>query len=205
MKPYVNPLKTSGAAYSLNDCWRKIMADDLEAVNLLYAKTETKAEAEAPATTFAPSSAERREAVMTRLWQRMGEIFGNQFELNFGRPGGSTYYTWLEALAQYSEQQLRNGLEQCRQWDSGFVPHLGQFAKLCLTKQRIGPNFTEERLARGKCIAGVLEHLGKRAHTEAAKAELERILRIVAGEEVETFAESYRKLDLQLRWGPLAR
>lgn len=180
------------------------MTDEIEAARALYAKPTTNDEPAKPASTYAPSSAERREAVMTRLWQRMAEIFGQQWELNFGRPGGPSYRTWLDGLADYSEAQLANGLAHCRTWDSGFVPHLGQFAKLCLTKTSVGPNFTEERLARGKGVAGVLEHLGKRATTEAAKAELARILALLAGEGDESKADCYRKLDLQLRWGPLA-
>lgn len=153
--------------------------------------------------TAAPSlrAEQRRELVMTTLWQRMAEIFGNQWELNFGKPGGSSYGTWKAGLADYSEMQLKNGLEQCRQWDSSFIPHLGQFARLCLTKRDHGPNFTEERIQRGE--KPLLEKLRHNATTPIAKRELARIEAILRGEGVETKAESYHNLGLHRRWGPL--
>lgn len=174
---------------------------DHEALDLLYAKPTTSDESEKLKTTSAVSSDERREAVMTRLWQRMGEIFGNQWELNFGKPGGPSYRTWTEALARYSEQQIRNGLEQCRLWDSGFIPHLGQFAKMCLTKQTTGPNFTEARLTAERDLG--LAQLTKPAPGDSVVASREkaRIKAMFAGAEPETKAESYRLLNCHVRYG----
>jgi len=144
---------------------------------------------------------ERRQLVMTTLWQRMGEMFGNQWELNFGKPGGPSYLTWTEGLAGYSEAQIRNGVEHCRTWDSkGFVPNLPQFAGLCLTRRSVGPNITAERIER-EANTPLLEKLRHSANTPIAKHELGRIERIMAGEEVETKEESYRKLGLHVRWG----
>lgn len=176
---------------------------DHELAKALYAKPTTSDEPEKPMNTSEVSSTERREAVMTRLWQRMGEIFGNQWELNFGKPGGPSFTTWTEALAGYSELQIRNGLEQCRTWDNGFVPHLGQFAKLCLTKRDNGPNFTAERLKRDGDVP--LAQLTKQrpGDSEITKREKARIRGILAGAEAETKEESYRNLGLHKRWGPL--
>ena len=173
---------------------------DHEALKALYGKLTTSDEHEKPTPTFVPSLAERREAVMTRLWQRMGELFGNQWELNFGKAGGPSYRTWMEGLADYSELQLKNGLEQCRTFDSGFVPNLPQFARLCLTHEKRGPNFTEERIERERDVP-LLEKLKRNANTPIAQHELARILRILDGEHVETRRESWDNLGLSKTHG----
>lgn len=147
---------------------------------------------------------QRRQLVMTTLWQRMGEIFGNQWELNFGKPGGSSYRTWCEGLAEYSEAQIRNGLDQVRRtFDSGFVPNLPQFARLCLTHEKRGQDFTQERIKREVPLAQLTaQRPGDSAISAREKA---RIKGILAGAEAETKEESYRLLGLHVRWGGLCQ
>jgi len=138
---------------------------------------------------------------MTTLWQRMGAIFGNQWELNFGSVGCDTYRTWFDALKGYSEAQIGTGVNACREWDSGFVPHLGQFARLCLAKTTRGENFTEVRMAREAGLAQLTKQ--RPEDTAATRHEKQRIADMRRGIEPETKAESYHKLDLHIRWGAL--
>ena len=145
----------------------------------------------------------RRKLVMTTLWQRMTEMFGNQWELNFGPPGSGTFDTWTAGLAGYSEEQIKNGVEQCRHWDSGFVPNLGQFSKMCLTKRTDKPNFTDRRIENEKKANSLIGHLSSHADSPIKKQELERMKAIMRGEDVETKDESMTNLGLHRRWGAL--
>ena len=143
-------------------------------------------------TTKPASESSRRKLVMTTLWQRMAEIFGNQWELNYGGPDGGSIATWTNGLADYSEDQIRHGVQQCLKWESGFIPNLGQFARMCLTKPK--QNFTDERIAREVTTAQLVKP--KRGDSEVAKREKERMRRIMAGEDIESKEESIRKLGL---------
>lgn len=144
----------------------------------------------------------RRKLVMERLWTRLGEIFGNPWELNFGKVGGSAFDTWAEGLANYSEQQLAHGIRQAATWDSGFVPNLGQFCKLCLSAKPQETIEAEQRIARDSEIKS-LEDFTKRKRTDSpiAAREKDRMRRILAGEDIESKDESYKKLKLHARWG----
>ena len=137
----------------------------------------------------------RREFVMITLWERMSDIFGNTWGLNYGAPGGRSMQTWAAGLAEYSERQIKMGVEQCRHWDKPFAPNLGQFAKLCLTK---GPAPTPPP-SKVKSI----EDLAKpnRADSPIAKREKERMRRIMAGDQtVESKERSMHLLFLNARW-----
>ncbi len=54
---------------------------------------------------------------MVTLWQRMADMFGNQWELNYGGPDDGQIKTWTNGLADYSEDQIRHGGQQWLQWD----------------------------------------------------------------------------------------
>ena len=184
----------------------EIQKHDKELADKLYEKHQPTAEPDKQTNTDQGYSQvqQRRELVMTTLWQRMGEIFGNQWELNFGAAGGSAYQTWTSGLADYSEEQIRNGVEQCRKWTSSFIPHMGQFIELCTVKRTDKPNFTDLRIAEekrtGAGLDGMIEHLSKHALSETAKRELDRMRRIIAGEDIESFEESMTNLGLHRRW-----
>ena len=138
---------------------------------------------------------------MVTLWQRMAEIFGNQWELNYGAVNQSAFRTWTEGLAAYSEQQIAQGVKQCSRWESGFLPNLGQFARLCLSGKPAETVEAEHRVSEVKSLEDFTRR--KRTDSPIAAAEKEKIRRILAGEEVETKAESYAKLHLPRLWGRL--
>lgn len=144
----------------------------------------------------------RRKAVMTRLWQRMAAIFGNLWESNYGPVGGQTFATWMDGLGCYTEDQLGNGIAQCRNWNSAFPPNMGQFSKLCL--DTLKPTYTDRRIEQerkqGKSM-GMMEHLSRHATKPTAQRELERLQRILAGEDVESRRESFDNLGLAKRMG----
>ena len=124
----------------------------------------------------------RREFVMVTLWERMSDIFGNTWGLNYGTPGGRSMQTWMAGLSEYSETQIKTGVEQCRNWPGSFPPNLGQFAKLCLTKTP-GPKPDHKQLEAPRTDA-------------VRQAEIVRQAGIRAGECGETKAESMEKLGL---------
>ena len=130
--------------------------------------------------------ASRRLLVMTTLWQRMREIFGNVWTLNYGDANQGSIETWTAGLAKYSENQIRMGVELCRNWDGSFPPNLGQFAKLCLTKSH-GQKPDQKQIAP--------------VRTDSVRqAEILRQTNIRADQCRETKDESMRKLGLNARW-----
>jgi hypothetical protein len=145
----------------------------------------------------------RREFVMVTLWERMSDFFGNSWGHNYGLPGGRSMKTWLAGLANYSEDQIRMGVELSRRWSQDIPPgkyvnppDLGQFAKLCLTKAP-APNPPPSKVKS-------LSDLSKpsRADSPIAKREKERMRRIRAGDqEVESKERSMELLGLHARWG----
>ena len=145
----------------------------------------------------APESLQaRRRLVMVTLWQRMREIFGNVWELNYGNADQGSIDTWTAGLAEYSENQIRLGVEQCRLWNNPFPPNLGQFAKLCLTR---APAPTPEP-SKVKKLSDLTK--SSRADSPIAKREKERMKRIMAGDQdVESKERSMELLGLHARWG----
>ena len=138
----------------------------------------------------------RRLLVMTTLWQRMREMFGNVWVLNYGDVGSGSMQTWTAGLAEYSENQIRMGVEQCRNWANPFPPNLGQFAKLCLTR---APAPTPEP-SKVKSLSDLTK--SSRADSPIAKREKERMRRIMAGDQdVESKERSLELLGLHARWG----
>lgn len=151
-------------------------------------------------TMSASDESARAEAVSIRLWQRMGEMFGAVFFNQYGATDENGRQTWKEGLAGYSEAQIARGVKNCLDWNKDFPPNLAQFAKLCLQlRAEEKPNVTEQRIAREK-ETGVLDHLGSHARSDIAKRELERMKRVVAGEDVEEFETSYHNCGLNRRW-----
>ena len=131
---------------------------------------------------------------MVTLWERMAEMFGNTWSLNYGDPDGKSIQTWTAGLAEYSEAQIRRAVEQMRGWDSSFPPTLGQFAKLCLTK-------TYTAKPDQKRIAPVrTEAVRKREMERQAAIRKSPKSRDSSDRDVESLAESFRNLNLQSRW-----
>ena len=138
---------------------------------------------------------ERRKLVMVTLWQRMREMFGNVWELNYGTADGKSIETWAAGLADYSENQIRKGVKQRSKWDKPFPPNLGQFARLCLIKSYQPPTPPSKVKS--------LQDLTKTrpGDTAIAKRERARVAKILRGEDVETKEESMEVLKLHARWG----
>jgi hypothetical protein len=131
---------------------------------------------------------------MVTLWQRMREIFGEPWGLNFGNADQGSIKTWTTGLANYSEDHIRMGVEQCKKWGENLppgkyasAPNLPQFAKLCLTKQP-GPKSTLNALEAPRTDS-------------VRQAEILRQAEVRAGKCTETKAESMEKLGLHARWG----
>ena len=153
------------------------------------------------------STTERQIAVMRLLWKRMRESFGQSWVREYGDVNGEAIHTWMGGLAQFSEQQIARGVKSAMEWTDTFPPTLPQFKKMCLTvRPEERKNVTEQRIEReakqGKPDS-VIEHLARNATSPIAKRELERMRRIVAGEDVETKEQSYHILGLSRRWGRL--
>lgn len=69
---------------------------------------------------------ERKAAVMRRLWDRMGAIYGaDRWERAYGAQWSEE---WLSTLAGRTVDDIARGLDRCRADDSGRLPTLGQFA-----------------------------------------------------------------------------
>ena len=149
----------------------------------------------------------RRRLVMAALWKRMREYFGQSWVREYGEVNGEAINTWMDALGIFTEEQLARGVKSCQDWTNDFPPTLAQFKNLCLTvRHEEKPNYTQRRMERekaeGKSVS-MLEHLARHAVSPTAKAELDKMRRIIAGEEVETKQESYEKLGLIRIWGAL--
>ena len=153
-----------------------------------------------PAATAKPSS-ERRRAIMVAMWQRMTDYFGPLWESQYGTVDDPAIYSWQGALAQYSEADLAGAIKSCQDWDGKYPPSFPEFKSLVMAARsaQAGQEATE------RATIPSLEHLTKvrRGDSEIAKREKKRMAAIARGEDVETKAESYRKLGLARRWGPL--
>lgn len=146
---------------------------------------------------------------MRLLWKRMRESFGQSWVREYGDANDDAIHTWRDSLADFNEQQIARGVKSASEWTDPFPPTLPQFKQMCLTvRPEESRNLTEQRIEReakqGKPDS-VIEHLARNATSPTAKRELERMRRIVAGEDVETKEDSYHNLGLNRRWGKLDR
>ena len=140
---------------------------------------------------------------MVALWKRLREYIGQTWVREYGDVNDGAFQSWLPALLEFSEEQIAQGVKACWNWTKDFPPTIGQFRQLCMTVSN-QPNFTERRIAEEKSTgqpSSMIEHLSRSATTPTAKRELERMRRILAGQDVETKDESMRILGLHRRWG----
>lgn len=151
-------------------------------------------------------SSDDQRAVMVAMWHRLGALFGSAWESQYGTVQNQTIHAWAGALAEFGAAEIREAVRLCESWEDKFPPTFPQFKALCLSARNRGRNFTERRMELEKRHgkpAGLIEHLQRVATSDVAKREIERMKRIVAGEEVETREESYTNLGLPKRWGHL--
>lgn len=158
-------------------------------------------QSESPDKPTRPEQEQRAELVSVTLWQRLTEIFGPLFVNQFGDLDGPGRQTWKRGLAQYSEHQIRRGIDNCRSWvnDSGksYPPNLPEFSRLCLTetihkqvdrkKLDYRPVTTPEIVAREKERQRLIANSPKSRDPSEG--------------DVESFMESYRRLGLAKRLG----
>ena len=171
----------------------------------LYAKPQSSDPSDWSGKPSESDAMKRRRMVMAALWKRMREYFGQSWVREYGEVTGEAISTWMDALGIFTEEQIASGVKACQNWTNDFPPTLAQFKQLCLTEIN-KPNYTERRIEQektaGKSIT-MLEHLARHAVSPVATAEIEKMIRISKGEEVETKEASYENLGLIRRWGGL--
>lgn len=169
------------------------MKDEMDKAKALY-KPASDATAPQP-------DSDRRWRIMVAMWERMAQWFGNRWEREYGTIENQTIHAWMGALNRYDEQDIVAAMHDMTQWDSPHPPSFPEFRGMVAAHQaRRQPNWTEDKdeaeQTRGKGVGGVLENLKKGATTEAAKAEIEKMLQIWRGELDIPKAESIRHLNL---------
>ncbi len=71
--------------------------------------------------------------LMERLWQRMLELFGRQWESSYGHVDGDAFATWRDSLAGLTAKQIKTGLDAVIAKGNEFPPNLIKFLRLCTT------------------------------------------------------------------------
>jgi hypothetical protein len=104
----------------------------------------------------------QRHALVTRLWMDMDAMFGSRFDEG-GGPGGPKFNIWLEAMADYTVQQVRDGVLAARKWKDPWPPTLPEFRNLCRPFHRSGEQPASEALPpRAALVDGRLKIEGNR-------------------------------------------
>lgn len=71
------------------------------------------------------------ERLVSRLWQRMGEVYGAAWVNQYGAVGGAAFQTWCKGLADMTGEQIKVGFEKTIQRDSRYAPSLPEFRQCC--------------------------------------------------------------------------
>ena len=139
---------------------------------------------------------------MVALWARLTAIYGSQWVSVYGDVDSPAFNGWSGMLESFAELELAGALKLCETRTGSFPPGFPEFRAMCAAS-RVTPNVTEGRMAREKAAGqpvSILEHLSRAASTPVALRELDRIRRIIEGEEVETFDQAYHNCGLGRRW-----
>lgn len=126
---------------------------------------------------------ERQEAVITALWKRLREYFGQSWVRQYGDADGEAINAWRDAILDLTEAQIARGVKACQSWTHDFPPTLGQFRELCITVRQEN-NFTERRIALEKQTGKTVESLEQLAREQTndsptvrrAKAEMNALI-----------------------------
>ena len=78
-------------------------------------------------------SSDYNDKVAQRLWQRMLELYGRQWEASYGHVDGDVFPAWRDALASLSADKIKRGLDAVIQEGNDFPPNLIKFLRLCKT------------------------------------------------------------------------
>jgi len=181
------------------------VTDQIEMAKALYAKPQPSDETAKPEmhSKLRDIPDQRRRQLMVAMWHRMGAFFGSAWESQYGGVNDQTIGAWTGALYDFTVGELAGAIKACERWESKFPPTFPEFRALLLSVRNASrPNVTDQRIER-ETNTPLLEKLRQHASTPIALRELARIERILAGEEVETVPESYDRLGLARRWGPL--
>lgn len=68
---------------------------------------------------------------MTRLWSRMGEVYGGMWVNQFGDVGGSAWATWCKGMASMTANDIAKGVNHIIEQKPKFPPNLPEFMGLC--------------------------------------------------------------------------
>ena len=78
---------------------------------------------------------EQSEKIARRLWQRMLELYGRQWEASYGHVDGEVFPAWRDALTELNPNQIKSGLDAVIKEGHDYPPNLIKFMRLC----RSGP------------------------------------------------------------------
>lgn len=149
------------------------------------------------------SSGERRRRVMVLLWARMAAMFP-QWESLYGDVDDPAISGWTKNLEGFTEQELGGAIKSCERWEGKFPPSYPEFRRQCMNaRNEAKPTVYDQRIAREKAAGqpiSMIEHLSRVATSPTAKRELARVMRLLAGEDVETKEQSMHNLNLYARW-----
>jgi len=146
---------------------------------------------------------DRRRTIMLAMWQRMSDYLGPKWERAYKGAEGSAFAAWSRALEHHDEDDIASAIISMQAWEAFDPPTLPQFLAMVVAMERNRkPNVTSERLAHEREVeaGNIIEHLEPYALSPVAKRELDRMRRILAGEEIETKEQSMRNLEMRVRW-----
>lgn len=76
------------------------------------------------------SSSEYRDAMLSRLWERMAEIYGHRWTSAYGLVA-SENASWAAGIASLTGQQIAKGLSELVKAGDEWPPSLPAFLRLC--------------------------------------------------------------------------
>ena len=99
---------------------------EMELATNLYQRQQ--AEAKKPLNEYA-------DRAVKRLWQRMLELYGRQWEASYGHIDGDAFPAWRDALAGMKPEHIKRGLDRVIAEGNEFPPNLIKFLRLCRTPE----------------------------------------------------------------------
>jgi len=74
---------------------------------------------------------ENTDRIIEKLWQRLLEIYGRQWEAAYGHVDGDAFPVWRDGIKGLTVEQIKNGLDALMDEGSEFPPNLIKFLRLC--------------------------------------------------------------------------
>ena len=124
--------------------------------------------------TFTTVKLSHSERVLERFWQAMTEMYGSQWVNEYGEKPNNM---WREELEQMTTQQIKCGIERCKQARSPYVPRLPQFLAWC---DELDGDTAEQKAFKARCVDVEALRLPKPpASQEIRKAALAKIKALI--------------------------